>query len=115
MVYYLAIMDEAIKAELNKLKEIIINSVPVKQIFLFGSHANGTAQKDSDLDLYVVLKDEAQMREIDAAIFIREAICEHQSMPLDLLVMKNHRYMERSIAPTLERKVVREGILIYGV
>ena len=107
-------MNEAIRAELDKLKELIIKAVPVEQIYLFGSYAYGTPHTDSDLDLYVVLKDEVQLRDIDAAIKIRLAICEHQSMPLDLLVMKNSQYLERKAAPTLERKVAREGILIYG-
>jgi predicted nucleotidyltransferase len=107
-------MDAAIQTELNKLKEIIINTVPVEQIYLFGSYAYGTPHKDSDLDLYVVLKDEVQLRDIEAAIKIRLAISEDQSMPLDLLVIKKSRYMERKTAPTLERKIAREGILLYG-
>ena len=107
-------MDTVIQDELNRLKDLIINTLPVEQIYLFGSYAYGTAHKDSDLDLYVVLKDEVQMRDIDASIKIRQAICEKQTMPLDLLVMKNSQYLERKTAPTLERKVAREGILIYG-
>ena len=107
-------MDVKVQAELNKLKELIIRTVPVEQIYLFGSHAYGTPHKDSDLDLFVILKDEVQLRDIEAAIKIRLAIAEHQSMPLDLLVIKKNRYLERKAAPTLERKVAREGILIYG-
>ena len=107
-------MDAAVQAELNKLKDLIISTVPVEQIYLFGSHAYGNPRKDSDLDLFVVLKDEVQLRDIEAAINIRLAVCEHQSMPLDLLVIKKSRYLERKSAPTLERKVAREGILIYG-
>jgi predicted nucleotidyltransferase len=107
-------MDTAVRAELDKLKELIINAVPVEQIYLFGSYAYGTPHKDSDLDLFVVLKDEVQLRDIEAAIKIRLAIGEHQSMPLDLLVIKRSRYLERKAAPTLERKIAREGILIYA-
>jgi predicted nucleotidyltransferase len=107
-------MDATVQAELNRLKELIINAVPVEQIYLFGSHAYGSLHKDSDLDLFVVLKDEVQLRDIEAAIKIRLAIAEHQSMPLDLLVIKKSWYLERKAAPTLERKVAREGILIYG-
>ena len=107
-------MDAAVQTELNKLKELIINTVPVEQIYLFGSHAYGKPHKDSDLDLFIVLKDEVQLRDIDAAIKIRLAICDHQVFPLDLLVMKKGRYLERKTAPTLERKIAREGILIYG-
>ena len=107
-------MDTAVQAELDKLKELIINTMPVELIYLFGSYAYGNPHKDSDLDLYVVLKDEVQMRDIEAAIKIRRAIGEHQSMPLDLLVIRKSQYLERINAPTLERKIAREGILIYA-
>ena len=108
-------MDAAVQTELSKLKELIVKTVPVEQIYLFGSYAYGNPHKDSDLDLFIVLKDEVQLRDIEAAIKIRLAIAEHQSMPLDLLVIKKSRYLERKAAPTLERKIAREGKLIYGV
>jgi len=107
-------MDAIVQAELDKLKELIINAMPVEQIYLFGSYAYGNPHKDSDLDLFVVLKDEVQLRDIEAAIKIRLAIGDHQSMPLDLLVIKRSRYLERKAAPTLERKIAREGVLIYA-
>jgi len=113
-LYYNTIMDAAIQAELDKLKELIINTLLVEQIYLFGSYAYGKPHKDSDVDIFVVLKDEVQMRDIEAAIKIRLAISGHQSMPLDLLVIKKSRYLERKTAPTLERKIAREGILIYA-
>ena len=114
-LYYIANMiDTVIQAELDKLKELIINAIPVEQIYLFGSYAYGNPHKDSDLDLFVVIKDEVQLRDIDAAIKIRLAIGDHQTMPLDLLVIKRGQYMERKAAPTLERKIAREGILIYA-
>lgn len=46
-------MEKRIQDELNILKDIIINTVPVEQIFLFGSYANGVPHDDSDLDIYV--------------------------------------------------------------
>ena len=107
-------MDAEVQAEIDKLKELIVNTLPIEQIYLFGSYAHGTPHKDSDLDLYIVLKDEVQLREIDAAIKIRLAIYEQQTMPIDLVVIKNSRYLERKTAPTLERKIAREGILIYA-
>ena len=67
-------MDEAVQAELDKLKELIVNAVPVEQIYLFGSYAYGTPHRDSDIDLYVVLKDGLPMRDLDAGLQIRFAI-----------------------------------------
>jgi predicted nucleotidyltransferase len=48
-----------IKQELDALTKIIAETVPVEEIYLFGSYAYGTPHKDSDFDIYVVLKDDA--------------------------------------------------------
>ncbi|MDR2733933.1 MAG: nucleotidyltransferase domain-containing protein [Spirochaetota bacterium] len=107
-------MDTAIQAELNKLKELIINAIPVEAIYLFGSYAYGMPRKDSDLDLYVVLKDEVSMRDLDAGLQIRFAIDRKKSMPVDIIAKKKQDFDERLDNPTLERIVKRDGIRIYG-
>jgi predicted nucleotidyltransferase len=86
----------------------------VEQIYLFGSYANGTPHKDSDLDLYVVLKDDVQIRLIDAVTKIHLAIGRKQSMPVDIIANKLSRYRERTQFPTIERTIAGEGIKIYG-
>jgi len=107
-------MDRTIQSELNTLKEIITRTVPVEQIWLFGSYAYGTPHKDSDLDLYVVLKDDIQMRLIDAAITIRIAIGRKKTIPVDIVTNTLGKYKERSEFPTLERTISHKGIKIYG-
>ena len=107
-------MDAAIQAELEKLKELIINAIPVEQIFLFGSYAYGNPRKDSDLDLYVVLKDDVPMRDIDAGLHIRFAIDRQKSMPVDIIAKKKSSFLKRINAITLEQKVNQKGIQIYG-
>jgi len=107
-------MEVVIKNELDKLKELIIHTVPVEQIWLFGSYAYGTPHKDSDLDLYIVLKDDIQMRLIDAAINIRIAIGRKKTMPVDVVTNTLGKYSERSRFPSLERTVANKGIKIYG-
>ena len=107
-------MNIAIQAELEKLKELIVGTIPVEQIFLFGSYAYGTPRKDSDLDLYIVLKDEVQMRDLDAGLQIRMAIDRKKSMPVDIIAKKKSDFLDRLDDITLERKVNRDGIRIYG-
>ncbi|MDR1869500.1 MAG: nucleotidyltransferase domain-containing protein [Treponema sp.] len=107
-------MNEEIQAELNKLKELIINAMPVEQIYLFGSYAYGKPHKDSDLDLYVVLKDDVQMRDLDAGLQIRMAIARKKSMPVDIIAKKKRDFVNRLDDITLERIVNRDGIRIYG-
>ena len=107
-------MDKIVKAELDKLKELIVNALPVEQIFLFGSYAYGTPSKDSDLDLYVVLKDEIQMREFDAGVKIMGIIGQTKTKPVDIITTKKSKYLKLTKGPTMERKIAREGIKIYG-
>ena len=107
-------MDEAIKAELDKLKELIIGVMPVEQIFLFGSHARGSPGKNSDIDLYIVLKDDNPLRDLDAGLQISLAIARKKSMPVDIIVKKKKDFVSRLDDFTLERVVNREGIRIYG-
>ena len=106
-------MDADVQAELDKLKELIINAVPVEQIYLFGSYAYGKPHKYSDLDLYVVLKDGLPMRDLDAGLQIRFAIVREASMPVDIIAKNKSDFLGRLDDITLERKVTRDGIRIY--
>jgi len=107
-------MDTAVQAELDKLKELIINAIPVEQIYLFGSYAYGTPHKDSDLDLYVVIKDDLPMRDLDAGLQISMAIARKKSMPVDIIAKKKRDFVNRLDDITLERIVNRDGVRIYG-
>ena len=107
-------MNTEVQAEVEKLKKLIINAIPVEQIYLFGSYAYGTPRKDSDLDFYVVLKDEVQMRDLDAGLQIRFALVPEMTMPFDIVAKKKRDFISRLDDITLERKVYREGIRIYG-
>jgi len=103
-----------IKQNLDEISQIIAKTVPVESIYLFGSYAYGTPNKDSDLDIYVVFKDELSMRELDAITAISKAIRPVKKMPMDILGLKQNRFHDRKLYATLERKIVREGIKIYG-
>ena len=107
-------MEERIRDELSIIKDIIVNTVPVKRMFLFGSHAYGTPDAQSDLDIYVVLADDANMREIDAMRLIRRSIRGHKTMPVDVVVRKESEFNQRISAPTIERQIVQEGVVLYG-
>jgi predicted nucleotidyltransferase len=107
-------MEKRIRDELDILKDIIVDTIPVKQIFLFGSYANGTPHADSDLDIYVVMSETADIREIDAMRLINRAIRAKKTMPVDVLVGKENKFNQRKLAPTMERQIVQEGMVLYG-
>jgi uncharacterized protein len=103
-----------IRHNLDEIAQIIAKTVPVESIYLFGSYAYGTPNKDSDLDIYVVFKDELPMRELDAITAISRAIRPVKKMPMDILGLKQNRFHDRKLYATLERKIVREGVKLYG-
>ncbi|NLI93043.1 MAG: nucleotidyltransferase domain-containing protein [Peptococcaceae bacterium] len=107
-------MEKRIQDELNVLTKIILDTVPVKQIFLFGSYAGGIVHAESDLDIYVVIPDNAEIREIDAMRLIRKAIRDKKTIPVDVIVSKEKKFNLRKFSPTIERHVVQEGRVLYG-
>jgi predicted nucleotidyltransferase len=111
----IADMDKAVQTELATLTDIILKTVPVERLILFGSYAYGTPRKGSDLDLYVVLKDGVEMREIDAMLLIGRAICDKQTMSVDVLVGKSRSWAERKALPTIERKIAQDGKVLWSM
>jgi predicted nucleotidyltransferase len=107
-------VEKQIQDELDILKDIIVNTVPVEQIFLFGSFVNGTPHADSDLDIYVVMSENAEIREIEAMKLIHRAIRDKKTMPVDVVVSKKNKFNQRKSAPTIERQIAHEGIVLYG-
>ncbi|MDR0306563.1 MAG: nucleotidyltransferase domain-containing protein [Chitinispirillales bacterium] len=114
-------IDE-IKNELETLKEIILKSVPTEEIYVFGSYAYGTPHEDSDIDIYIVMKDDAPMRETDAMTEVECGRFEYimnrpenaRSIPVDILALKKKRFLYRTTGRTLEKIVAEKGVKIYG-
>jgi predicted nucleotidyltransferase len=109
-------MDQAIQNQIDFLKDLIIKTVPAERIYLFGSYAYGTPTPDSDLDLYVIMKDDAPLPASEAEQKISLARCrsDFQTLPADIFVLTKSRFQRRLTAPTLEQEVSNKGIVIYG-
>ena len=106
---------EEIKDDLETLKEIILEKVPTDQIWLFGSYAYGTPHKDSDIDIYIIMKDDAPMRELDAMDAVNyERVFRRTKKPVDILAIKRNRFDYRAENFSMENKIKREGVKIYG-
>ncbi|MFC1566841.1 nucleotidyltransferase family protein [bacterium] len=50
---------------LTQVKIILIENIPMHEVRIFGSRVNGTAQKNSDIDLVIIGKDTINWREIE--------------------------------------------------
>jgi len=99
--------------EIEQITEIIKQTVPVERIYLFGSYAYGEPNKHSDYDFYVVMPDDS-MRPLKAEQEIHWAVAQSSLFtPIDVLADYMKRFDERKAFNTLERKVIRDGRLLY--
>jgi predicted nucleotidyltransferase len=99
--------------EIKAITEIIKETVNCEKIYLFGSYAYGKPHKDSDLDFYVVIPDDADRPiEVTHKIHVNLGLL-GQTMPVDIIAARSSRFADMSVLPTMERKIVREGVLLY--
>ena len=98
--------------EILTIKDKIINAVPVEKLYLFGSYANGTPNDDSDYDFYMVIPNDS-MRPLDAINTAYMAMRGLRRKPVDILAGTVEIFSRRSEGITLERKIAREGIVLY--
>ena len=91
----------------------LVSEVHPEQIILFGSHAWGEPTEDSDLDLVLVVPDDAGSHaDIDARA--RMALWDLE-ISKDILVMtRGHLNRYGRVVASLERKILNEGIILYG-
>ena len=96
------------------IKDNILSTVGdgCEKIFLFGSYAYGTPNKDSDYDFYVVLKDG-----IENPLLVMQKIYEYMGdtnyIPVDVLANYKSRFEWRSTQPTIERTIAKKGVVLY--
>jgi predicted nucleotidyltransferase len=102
------------QAEIQQITELIKQAVPVERIYLFGSYAYGEPNEQSDYDFFVVIPD-GNMRPLDAMRSIRRASLQmDRIVPMDFLADYKSNFEQRRKLNTLERKIDREGVLLYG-
>ena len=106
------VKTESLQKELEPMCRVITETVKAEAIYLFGSHAYGTPTDDSDYDLCVIIP-ENSMRPADAVKAIRRALFSAQSVPLDVIVYRSNAFHQRAEHASLERKIAREGVLLY--
>ncbi|MDR3314760.1 MAG: nucleotidyltransferase domain-containing protein [Oscillospiraceae bacterium] len=102
-----------INGEIQQISEIIQKTIQVERIYLFGSYAYGQPNKGSDYDFFVVTpNDSVRPREVTRKI--HWAVAQTPLMtPIDVLASTADRFDEMKKLNTLERKIAREGVLLY--
>ena len=108
-------MDNNIKSSLDAITKVIVENVPVEAIYLFGSFACGTPAENSDVDLYLVFKDDMQMREYEALAAARKLMFGMLNRSIDILGQRKEKFLYRSTGfATIEKEVCSKGVKLYG-
>jgi uncharacterized protein len=93
------------------VKRRIVSTFHPQRIILFGSHAIGRADLNSDLDLLIVMDVEGSTRQKANEI---DMLLADRTTPMDFIVLTPEEYeRQKNIPGSIARKVEREGRVIY--
>ena len=102
--------DEVTQEQLRRASESIKKKHNAKKVILFGSKTRGHLEKDSDIDLCVIIE-EPKKRRIEIAREVRKDLRRYISAPIDVLVYEEKNFNERAaLGITMEASIQREGI-----
>jgi uncharacterized protein len=91
----------------------LVKDLQPEQIILFGSHAYGTPNQDSDVDLLVIVADSDQPR-------YRRARAAYRALrgilvPKDVIVMTRQEVNSKADVPSsFVSQALSDGIVLYG-
>ncbi|MBI4740319.1 MAG: nucleotidyltransferase domain-containing protein [Betaproteobacteria bacterium] len=78
------------------------------RVIVFGSHAEGSARPDSDIDLFVI---EPEVKDRAEEMIRLSALLGRQLIPADVVVMSGEMFVrQREIPNTLAWRVARQGV-----
>jgi predicted nucleotidyltransferase len=108
-----AVVFMVITEEMQNIVNVLIEELPIEKLYLFGSYAYGTPTDDSDYDFYVLIPS-GGIKPIDAKINARRSLSRiARKRNTDILTDYKDRFEQRSKYNTLEKKVAKEGLLLY--
>ena len=98
---------------LSSVVEKLANAYHPDAIYLFGSQARKTAGPDSDIDLLVVVDDDADRSRRGSQLAYR--VLRPLGKAIDVLIWRRSRFLEEATSKTsLPATVIEEGVLLYA-
>ncbi len=98
--------------EIEKLKERFVEHLLPMWIYLFGPYANIMFTNESDLDFYIVVKDDVADISTETARAYN-AIRRVKQRPVDIVLGTRSRFEARKEIPSVENEVYRKAVLLY--
>ena len=100
-----------VEALITAERDDLLHICDPETIFLFGSAARGEMTDASDLDLLVVLKDDADFKTIKRQYYCRK---KSHMFPVDIIFMSMSDFVEKSKIGGVAMICQKEGRILYG-
>jgi len=104
-----------VNEEIIAIKDNILDTVgeACEKIILFGSYAYGNPHAKSDFDFFVILKDDTEKPILVLQKIYRSLAKKPMPIPVDVLANYKSRFEWRSSQPTIERRIAKDGVVLY--
>jgi predicted nucleotidyltransferase len=104
-----------VNEEIIAIKDNILDTVgeACEKIILFGSYAYGNPHANSDFDFFVILKDDTEKPILVLQKIYRSLAKKPMPIPVDVLANYKSRFEWRSSQPTIERRIAKDGVVLY--
>ena len=98
---------------LTQIVQRLVESLHPEQIILFGSHAYGEPNEDSDVDLFVIVSESDQPRYRRSRLAYRAL--RGISVPTDVIVVTREEVKKKvNVRSSLISRVIHDGKVLYG-
>jgi len=95
----------------NKIKERVKQRNPLAQVILYGSHARGQSDRNSDWDILILLNDEYVSRSVEREY--RDALFDIEleiGQAISTFVFSKNEWEKKHVSTPFYQNVKREGI-----
>ncbi len=97
---------------LEEMTSKLVKEFQPEQVILFGSHAWGTPDRSSDVDLMVIVE-QSELSDYERAV-LALAVLKDVDVPKDVIVKTRAEFdFFRDVRASLEHKVARRGKVLY--
>ena len=103
---------EDIREKLDIIKKGILENVPAKKIYLFGSYAYGRPKKNSDIDIYAVIPDNFDKSVIKTIGKIANYVYPFGILNMDLFLVEEYRFNYYITYSSFEKTICNKGIFL---
>ena len=111
--YYL---DNFIKNEIIKVKDICVNRLKNIEFLLFGSIAKGRFKNNSDIDILILIEENKSVRELRKLRHELEDYIDNLNLSrdVDIKIYNKERYIELSKEVSFEQDIIKDLVNIRG-